>query len=1007
MTATVFRLIAILLTSISSYAFAAAPPHSIIFRLDGDAAKAIGADSATGTMPWDFTELDIAVEPAHPESKEKNSGEYQAAGQASKAGPAGHFLLQELLNKSGVWQLRRVFPHHNRPEEKFHHSGEEMVDLSLLYEVLIAPEEDPELLIQRLLVSGLVEWAEQRVIPELLDAGWHDANGELIMHQAFVPSDSLLDSLYYLYNIDAYAAWGIQQGQPGVFIAIVDTGNDFFHPDLMESVMYNYADPVNGEDSDNDGYIDNFYGWDLGENNNFPQFNRHGHGVHVSGTAAATTNNGIGIAGTGCHSRYLPVKIDDTFGRLTMAYEGIVYAADQGAAVINCSWGSYRGGGMFGNDIVRYASLNRDALVVAGAGNEANGLPFYPASYDHVLGVAATDSLDMVWERSSYGIYVGLSAPGVRVLSTWPDNQYIYSSGTSMSAPIVSGAAALVRSQFPQLSARQTAARLMATADNIDQVEGNEGHKQLLGSGRLNMYRALTDPFYPYMRIFSQANTTDDFGAMQAGHTHPIAMTFQNLFGKAEQLTARLSTLSPYVSITQPWSAPGVCDSMETVNNHGDPFLIQLHEDIPANHVAEFFVHFFEHDTIAAGRDAFSVTLNRDYLNIEAGTLLTTVTSHGNIGYNYPNFHQGHGFGIDRAPTRLVCAGLLYGNSPNNVVDNIYGTEKNSFSQAFVIQEQASFVDNPEFSDIETIASFSDGVDGRSAYGIEVCHRNWFWNQQEGSTFMITEYLLINKSDSTINDLRAGFFVDWAMRDPKNMRAAFDADNSLAYAWNDGLLQYSGIQLLSGTLGHHYAFDTDGDRGSISLTEGFPMESKYLALTTSRNEAGSFRGNNDIASMLSMVPASLTPGDTLRLAIALHAAINRESMMAAASRATHIYREITGESPVSTPMPPPLNNEWPQVHAYPNPFRDNITITVNNPQYKNRAENTPALEKHNNIVIEIRDLTGKIHHQETLIAAHGQHNSFTINPGRIPLGVYILFVKWHDTQMPFKIIRYE
>ncbi|HSV87467.1 MAG TPA: S8 family serine peptidase, partial [Bacteroidales bacterium] len=365
--------------------------------------------------------------------------------------------INEFIAEFEAGEVRRVFPKHSAPVLKYGRLGEPLVDLSMIYQLNIACNNRLQEAINALYATGLVQYAEPRYIPELF----------------FVPNDTLAPSQYHLMRIRAYDGWAVSKGDSSVVVAIVDTGNDRFHPDLKYAIAYNYNDPINGIDCDNDGFIDNFFGWDLGENRSDPQFRANPHGIHVAGVAAASTNNLTGVAGVSFNSRFMAVKVDDQQGRLTMAYEGIVYAADRGASVINCSWGSTVGPGQFGLDIINYATFNRDVLVVAAAGNENSLTPFFPASFPPVLSVAATNSEDLKWSGSSFNRFVDLSAPGQGILSTFTNGRYIAGSGTSMAAPVVAGAAAILRHHFPHYSARQIAAQLKVTADSIYHLPGN------------------------------------------------------------------------------------------------------------------------------------------------------------------------------------------------------------------------------------------------------------------------------------------------------------------------------------------------------------------------------------------------------------------------------------------------------------------------------------------------------------------------------------------------------
>ncbi|MFN7015398.1 MAG: S8 family serine peptidase, partial [Bacteroidia bacterium] len=271
--------------------------------------------------------------------------------------------------------------------------GETLTDLSLIFECYYYSVKDEYYIIRKLLQSEMFEYVEPFYLPEL----------------CFQPNDQMLQLQYALPLIKAFDAWNIHQGDTNVVIGITDTGIDLNHPDLLPNIKINYADPINGIDDDGDGYTDNYYGWNTGDNNHIVSSTSH-HGVHVAGISSAVVNNGIGIAGSGFKCKFLPVKIADSNGMLTGAYDGIVYAADKGCTVINCSWGSPEFS-RFAQDIINYATLNKNSLVIAAAGNNNNDIKFYPAAYDYVLSVAATSYDDSKWSNSSFGYYVDISAP--------------------------------------------------------------------------------------------------------------------------------------------------------------------------------------------------------------------------------------------------------------------------------------------------------------------------------------------------------------------------------------------------------------------------------------------------------------------------------------------------------------------------------------------------------------------------------------------------------------------
>ena len=256
-------------------------------------------------------------------------------------------------------------------------------------------------------------------------------------------SDPLFSQQWGLTKIGAPQAWTVTRGKDTVVVAVVDTGVDYTHPDLVGRVdTANDHDFVNG---DSDAMDDN------------------GHGTHVSGIIAATADNGIGGAGVAPECRILPVKVLDSKGSgdTIGVAAGIRYAADAGAKIINLSLAGPSDATM--GDAVAYAQ-DKGCIVVAAAGNDGLGSASYPAGYDQVIGVGATDPTNARAAFSNHGIGVDIAAPGVNILSTTLGGGYESLSGTSMASPFVSGVTALVWSVNATATASETIARVVGTA---------------------------------------------------------------------------------------------------------------------------------------------------------------------------------------------------------------------------------------------------------------------------------------------------------------------------------------------------------------------------------------------------------------------------------------------------------------------------------------------------------------------------------------------------------------
>jgi len=279
-----------------------------------------------------------------------------------------------------------------------------------------------------------------------------------------LPNDPLYPQQWGLSTVSAPAAWDTTVGT-GTTIAIVDTGIDISHPDLSDRIVAGYNTLTDSSDAMDDN----------------------GHGTRMAGVAAATGFNDLGVIGVAPNAWLMPIKSLGSTGAGTYAdiAQGIVYATDHGARVINLSLG----GAVDSSTLftaVTYA-LDHGVVLVAAAGNDGFSARAYPAAYPGVIAVAATDVGDSVATFSNYGSWISLAAPGVGILTTNLGGGYSDSTGTSPASPFVAGAAALVLSLNPQLQPQEVAAILDLASDD----RGAPGVDPHFGWGRLNVGRAV------------------------------------------------------------------------------------------------------------------------------------------------------------------------------------------------------------------------------------------------------------------------------------------------------------------------------------------------------------------------------------------------------------------------------------------------------------------------------------------------------------------------------------
>ena len=310
----------------------------------------------------------------------------------------------------------------------------------------------------------------------------------------FVPNDENYSDQWSLPLIGMESAWDYELGSHEVVVAVVDTGIDYTHPDLSENYLALGYDWVN----DDDDPMDDHY-----------------HGTHCAGTIAAITNNMEGVAGMANVSIFAE-KAFNAFGSgsATACRSGLMHAVDMGADIISNSWGSTSYSETI-KEGIDYA-LNQGVMVIAAAGNSGTNFPHYPAAYPGVIGVVATGQNDVKAGFSNYGDWIDISAPGVDILSTAPNNDYKYASGTSMACPHVSGFAALLMSAFPASDPHHIETLIYDYALDL----GDPGFDEYYGYGRIDG----TNIFGPDITPPTFSDLLESADPLELGNTEVISI---------------------------------------------------------------------------------------------------------------------------------------------------------------------------------------------------------------------------------------------------------------------------------------------------------------------------------------------------------------------------------------------------------------------------------------------------------------------------------------------------
>ena len=433
--------------------------------------------------------------------------------------------------------------------------------------------------IKKSVLDGVIELT-------LNDKTYLDKVKEILMHSGYFqyveinktsenqalhfPSDPFAEpingSQYYLQKVNAYKAWDISKGDTNMTICIVDNGLDFTHPEFQGKIQYNQKDPIDGLDNDKDGFIDNYAGWDFANNDNFAEDTTGsiGHGTEVSGIAAGLTNNNFGIASMGYNCRFLPYKI---FGKNPVSnytqYQAVAYAALQGCKVINMSWGTFGTGADFNQyeqDLINFASLEHDAVLVGATFPKEGGYFTFPGDYDNVLSVLSLFSDDTKSIPQATHYWIDMSVPGLNMITTGLNGSFTTQTGISVGLPLVTGAAALARTKYPKMNSTQIQELLRVTARNIDTVKTNKNFKEKLGHGCLDAYKLLTDTITPAIRIqaYELTNLSNDTISLQLG--------FKNYLWPSKNLNFSFRMISGGFTVYDSVAKMGIVKTLDSTN---------------------------------------------------------------------------------------------------------------------------------------------------------------------------------------------------------------------------------------------------------------------------------------------------------------------------------------------------------------------------------------------------------------------------------------------------------
>ena len=615
-----------------------------------------------------------------------------------------------------------------------------------------------------------------------------------VLRPTYVPNDQRWSQQYGLPLIGAdlaYDLWDIENGDiPGqmsngeMVVAVVDVGLKWDHPDLVENVWQNLGEDADGDgvvlvqngntwsfdpgdinnvDDDLDGYVDNFVGWDISFDDNDPMPNggSFDHGTLVAGCVSASTDNGIGVASIGWSVKVMGINSTDDPQYVGDGYSGILAAGQMGANVINCSWGGFGGGNQ---SVINSVYNSYGSIVVASAGNGGddgwtNFDMHNPSGLNHVISVSAIGANDDFGCWATAGTTVDLCAPGESVYTTTASGGYGPASGTSFSSPITAGAVALLWSRFPDADKSWVIDRIVNNTDEFPDMQGEcngESLVGMLGTGRLNIHKALSAGVYPSLYIYDvkQMNDTDGDGVFNPGEQMKVKLIIGNEEGwaDAQNVVATISSTDDRLQIIDDTiefssSVPAGGSALEFM----DYFLLETDQeselgDIPCvvNLRAGLQAPYYEVDVsidLSLSLDQYGFSYPSSTMNLRSSPVVGDLNGDGNFEiYVGDDDGRFYGFSHDGSPlpnfpveaSDKIRSSPALGDVDNDgheelvfgsydrklYVLNHNGSQDLAYNQAGYIVGNPALIDFDNDNDLEIVFTTQNGNDAGELYAI-------------------------------------------------------------------------------------------------------------------------------------------------------------------------------------------------------------------------------------------------------------------------------------------------
>ena len=471
---------------------------------------------------------------------------------------------------------------------------------------------------------------------------------------------------------------------------------------------------------------------------------------------------------------------------------------------------------------------------------------------------------------------------------------------------MVAGAAALVKSVYPDLTGYQAGELLRVTAnDTIYEVNSSITFKNKLGKGLLDIKKALTD-HPPDIRLIQYKLQNAEGKTPKLGEDAFLVATFQNfLWPSSGGLQVKLTSKSALFNVSGSTSDLGIIGTNQVITNASNPFKVKIQDNIPENLSVDLLFEFF--DGAYYDYQFTSILLNPTFLNVEENQISSTIAENGRIGYQDTAQAEGLGTVFD-GKNLLFEMGLMLGTSNTKISDAVRSID-NTYDHDFVSQERIKETSPGDLSQSEISGTFNDDSAISSKSNVLVRFRTMVWKGDPNNHYFIIQYNIKNNNLSPLNNFYAGLYADWDISNKgQSDRADWDSLYRIGYIYSldTSRLYYAGIQILSGPP-DYYAIDNDSANAgpnSFGVYDGFTDKEKFESLSSGigRKQAGfALDSGADVSHTVASGPYVINPGDSITVAFAIHATKTLQDLLASVAAADTMYNYTLMATPPVCP----------------------------------------------------------------------------------------------------------